>query len=122
MKMNTSSIVILIAIIAIFGGMIWYSMQPGQYDKLAMCIKDSGTTFYGAFWCPHCQEQKRLFGKSASLLPYTECSTVDGKGQLPVCKDAKVETYPTWQFKDGTRKTGTLTLAELASTTGCALQ
>jgi hypothetical protein len=94
MKTNISWIVIGLAVVLIIGGMIWYSSKPGTLDEFALCIKDSGTTFYGAFWCPHCQEQKRLFGKSASKLPYTECSTVDGRGQLPICKEAKNRNIP----------------------------
>lgn len=122
--MNTSWIVIGLAVALIIGGMVWYSSQPGKYDTFATCIKDSGATFFGAFWCPHCQEQKRLFGKSAKNLPYVECSTPDGNGQLSVCKDQGVETYPTWEFASNgttTRKTGTLDLSDLASFTGCAL-
>lgn len=121
MKTNISNIGIGLAVVVIIGGMIWYSQMPGKYDGFAGCIKESGATFYGAFWCPHCQEQKKLFGKSAKNLPYVECSTVDGQGQLPVCKDANVETYPTWEFNGGTRQTGTLSLAEIASSTSCEL-
>jgi thiol-disulfide isomerase/thioredoxin len=95
--------------------------QPGKYDQFAQCLTDKGAKFYGAFWCPHCQAQKRLFGKSAKLLPYVECSTPDGKGKLAVCKDNGVEGYPTWEFADGTRKTGEVPLAELAITTSCPL-
>ncbi len=119
--MNTSTIIVVVAVVLILGGMIWYSNTPGKYDTFATCIKDSGATFYGAFWCPHCQEQKRLLGKSAKRLPYVECSTVDGQGQLPVCTDKKIETYPTWEFKDGSRKTGTLSLSELSELTSCPL-
>ncbi|MDQ5968984.1 MAG: hypothetical protein QG579_141 [Patescibacteria group bacterium] len=97
--------------------------KPGQYDGFAQCIKDSGTTFYGTFWCPHCQSQKALFGRSVKLLPYVECSTPDGQGQLQVCKDAGVTSYPTWQFNASTtdRLTGEVPLAKLAEKTGCTL-
>lgn len=108
-----------IAVIAIICGMVWYSSQPGKFDEFATCIKNSGAEFYGAFWCPHCQEQKAMFGKSAKLLPYVECSTPDGQGQLEVCKTKGVESYPTWLFKNGTKKTGTLSFNDLSSFTGC---
>jgi thiol-disulfide isomerase/thioredoxin len=119
MKTNTSWILVGLAVAAIIGGMIWYSSRPGQYDTFAGCIKESGAKFFGAFWCPHCQEQKALFGKSAKKLPYIECSTPNGQGQLEICKENKVESYPTWHFKDGTVKTGTLSLSDLAAFTGC---
>lgn len=115
----------LIIIILIVGGAIFAIVRnnsaPGKYDQLAQCINDSGTKFYGAFWCPHCQATKAMFGKSAKLLPYIECSTPDGKGQNKVCTDAGVEGYPTWVFPDGTRLTGERTLQELADKTNCPL-
>lgn len=94
---------------------------PSIYDSFATCIKDSGATFYGAFWCPHCREQKTMFGSSAKLLPYVECSTPDGQSQLTVCKEKGVSSYPTWIFANGSTTTGTIQLAELASKTGCQL-
>ena len=92
---------------------------PGKYDAFATCIAQSGTTFYGAFWCPHCSAQKELFGSSVDLLPYVECSTPDKRAQTQVCIDAKIESYPTWEFKDGSRLTGEVSLAGLAQKTGC---
>lgn len=113
---------IVVALVVIFGGLIaWYKLTPGPYDNLATCLKDQGVTFYGAFWCPHCQSNKSLFAKSAKLLPYVECSTPDGKGQLDVCKDAGVTSYPTWEFADGTRITGEVDLATLAEKTSCPI-
>ncbi len=127
MKKYSSWIWLAVAVVAIVGGMVWYSSKPGVYDTFATCINKSGATFWGAWWCPHCKEQKELFGRSASLLPYHECSTPDGNGQLGDCKAAGIESYPTWDFKSltgqatTTRKNGTLSLEELASFTGCPL-
>lgn len=107
--------VILILIIAIGGLFFLASLpdKPGQYDKLAQSIAQSGTKFYGAFWCSNCQTQKAEFGKSAKLLPYIECSTPDTKGQLQVCKDQGITAYPTWVFADGSRRTGVISREEL---------
>lgn len=93
----------------------------GKYDSLAICLKDKGAIFYGAFWCPHCQATKKLFGSSAKLLPYVECSTADGNGQTQICKDKKIMGYPTWEFKDGSRLTGEIPLSQLAEKTSCSL-
>lgn len=95
--------------------------KPSKYDGLAQCINKSGTTFYGAFWCPHCKATKALFGTAAQYLPYHECSTPDGKGELQECIDAGVKGYPTWVFPDGTRITGEQTLESLAEKTNCPL-
>ena len=48
-------------------------------ESFATCIKDSGAIFYGAFWCPHCQNQKAMLKQSAKTRPYVECSTADGQ-------------------------------------------
>lgn len=94
---------------------------PGKYDEFAMCLKEKGAIFYGAFWCPHCRDQKKLFGNSAKLMPYVECSTADASGQLQVCADKKIEGYPTWEFADGSRITRSMTLQELVDKTSCPL-
>lgn len=105
--------------------LLWLSSYlgslPGKYDEFATCLKDKGAVFYGAFWCPHCQSQKALFGRSAKNLPYVECSTADGKGQLQACTDKKIESYPTWTFADGTMEKGEATLEALAQKTSCIL-
>lgn len=88
----------------------------------AQCLKDEGAVFYGAFWCPHCQNQKRMFGREASKsLPYVECSTPDGQGQTEACKEAGVESYPTWHFADGSKSTGEKSIQELSRQTSCPI-
>ncbi len=99
------------------------SLPPpfGLYDAFAKCIASTTTKFYGAWWCPHCREQKTEFGDAAQYLPYVECSTPDGSGELAVCTTIGITNYPTWIFPDGSRLTGTTPLATLAEKTGCAL-
>lgn len=114
---------VLVAL-ALIGGVVWLIKtpgKPGKLDAFATCIKDSGATYYGAFWCPNCKNQEALFGRSAKLLPRVECSTPDGKGQLPICQEKKVEGYPTWDFASGTRVTGTQSLERLSELTSCPL-
>lgn len=129
-KNNTSYKNIFIAfgviVVAAIGYSIYDKQQPGQLDTFAQCVTDSGAKFYGAFWCPHCQAQKALFGKSKDLLPYIECSTPDGNGQNAVCKDKAITSYPTWSFASTTSTTtdmltGEQTLSTIAEKTGCTL-
>ncbi len=94
--------------------------QVTKYDDFAQCLGDAGAKFYGAFWCPHCAEQKALFEKSAKL-PYIECSTPDSKGQMPICATEKIEGYPTWKFADGEVINKVMQLSELAEKTSCPL-
>ena len=64
---------------------------------LAEHLTEEGVLFYGASWCPHCQEQKRLFGASAERLPYIECSPAGpNTPQSPSCSRAGMQSYPTW--------------------------
>ena len=96
------------------------SATPTAYDTFAQCLSDAGAKFYGAYWCPHCQAQKKMFENSKKL-PYVECSTPDGKSQTQVCIDAKVTSYPTWIFADGSILEGERQFAELGEKTSCAL-
>ncbi len=114
----------IVAGAVLVAGMVWLIMAPeksGKLDSFASCLAEKGATFYGAFWCPHCQNQKALFGNSARLLSYVECSTPDGKNQLPVCIEAKINGYPTWEFADGSRESGEVSLERLAEKTFCVL-
>lgn len=103
----------------------WYlmsrSITPGQYDELAQCLNQKGVTEYGAYWCPHCQEQKRVFGKSFKYLNYVECSLPNKGGQTPACKEAGITSYPTWQMADGERRTGKLSPEKLGEINGCEI-
>ncbi|MEK7539379.1 MAG: hypothetical protein AAB595_01940 [Patescibacteria group bacterium] len=94
---------------------------PGKYDALAQCLKDKGAVFYGTFWCKYCQAQKKMFSSSQKLLPYVECSTANGQGQVQACIDKKITGYPTWEFADGSRLKGEIPLAQLAEKTSCEL-
>src|SRR3989344_7448512 len=105
-------------------GIVWLIMaptKPGKLDDFASCLAEKGAIFYGAFWCSHCQNQKALFGNSAKLLNYVECSTPNGRGQEQICIDKKIEGYPTWEYADGSRESGELTLEHLAEKSGCVL-
>lgn len=123
MKKKTLFILTLL-FIAVVMLIVWASIRqnaPSKLDGFAQCLKDKGAVFYGTFWCPHCINQKKLFGTAQRLLPYVECSTADGNHQTPECIEKKIMGYPTWRFADRSEETGTLLLARLAEKTGCVL-
>ncbi len=125
MKKETKYLVgIIIAIILIIGFLAILdpnkASTSSKYDEFSLCLTDKGAKFYGAFWCPHCQAQKKAFGWSKNI-PYIECSTPDTKGQLDICRDAGVNSYPTWIFADGSTLSGEIPLEKLAEKTGCTL-
>lgn len=112
----------IIAIIVLsVGASFFFTRQPGTLDAFTQCLKDKGVIMYGAFWCPHCQATKRMFGSSVKLLPYVECSTPDGQGQTDICKEKNIQSYPTWVFPNGETYSGEHTLAEIASSSQCVL-
>lgn len=126
--MTTENKKLLIAFLAvtlvtagIVGWMLKGQSSPGKLDTFAVCLEEEGATFYGAFWCSHCQSQKALFGSSKDLLPYVECSTPDANDQTAECDAVEIKSYPTWDFAGGERVTGELSLEELSEKTGCPL-
>lgn len=89
-----------------------------RLKALAEHLDASGAKFYGAFWCPACQEQKRRFGSSADRLPYVEC-TPDGRGGglAEACASRDISRYPTWII-GGSRLQGVVEPEELARESG----
>lgn len=117
----------VILVVAIIAGLVFArnasapkadEMANSPIDLFAQCISDAGAKFYGAYWCPHCQAQKKLFNNSKRL-PYIECSTPNGQAQTQVCMDAKIESYPTWVFADGSVLDGEQTFEKLSEKTNC---
>lgn len=124
MQTKTKFIIFIAIIIVLVGGYGLYTnlkpQGPGKLDAFTQCLKSSGAEFYGAFWCPHCNEQKDEFGSSKRYLPYIECSNPDNT-QTQICIDKKIEGYPTWIFADGTSLSGKQSLEILAEKTKCVL-
>jgi uncharacterized membrane protein/glutaredoxin len=66
---------------------------------LARHLAEVGAKNYGAYWCPHCHEQKELFGQQAfALIDYVECDPKGKNARPQMCKEAGVAGYPTWQI------------------------
>ncbi|MEC4983878.1 MAG: vitamin K epoxide reductase family protein [Oscillatoria sp. PMC 1068.18] len=85
---------------------------------LANYLTEIGVKKYGAFWCPHCYEQKQLFGKEAfAKVNYIECDPGGKNPQREVCQASGIKSYPTWEIK-GELYPGVKTLAELAELSG----
>jgi len=86
-------------------------------EKLAKYLKEKGMILYGAYWCPHCKEQKELFGDAAQYLDYVECDA-KGEGANPdECVARGIEGYPTWIY-EGKQYSGTQSLEKLAEIVG----
>ena len=94
-----------------------------KHDGFAHCLSDRGVKMYGAWWCPHCQEQKEMFAKSFKYVNYVECGVKgDVHAKSQVCKDENIKAFPTWQFPPtGERVERVFSLEELSDRTGCSL-
>ncbi len=86
---------------------------------LAQCLADKKVTMYGAYWCSHCQSQKKLFGDSFKYIPYVECTENDGK----VCIAKGIQGFPTWLVPDANGKEtpyeGEQSFEALSKASGC---
>ncbi|MEM4282495.1 MAG: hypothetical protein QXU88_02595 [Candidatus Woesearchaeota archaeon] len=103
------------------GGAVVGETSMSPLDIFAKCLTDSGVKMYGAYWCPHCQNQKAMFGESWKYINYVECAIPNERGQTKECTKAGIMAYPTWVFGDGSRVSGEQTFAQLASKSGCKL-
>jgi uncharacterized membrane protein/glutaredoxin len=88
---------------------------------LARHLAKIGAKEYVAYWCPHCHEQKLLFGKEAYQeikdTVKVECAPDGVKAQPELCKASKIEGFPTWII-NGQSYSGVQNLEELAQVSG----
>ena len=116
----------VVAVILVVGLHLHYSgvfdasagPEDPQLQALAIHLEKTGVKFYGAYWCPRCQEQKAVFASSAKRLPYVECSS-GGRGSAltPPCVKNEIKSYPTWIIGEK-RLTGLVKPRELANASG----
>ncbi len=119
-KTATVGVVVVAAIHLHYIG-VWGKSVGSENPRiraLAEHLQKANVKFYGAYWCPHCKEQKELFGASAERLPYVECSPLGpGTSQAAVCDQKGIQGYPTWII-DGQRYEGVLSLSQLEQYSG----
>jgi uncharacterized membrane protein len=92
---------------------------PAQI-ALARHLRQIGAKEYGAYWCPHCHDQKMLFGKEAAkIINYFECDPKGQNSRAEICQAAAtdIKGFPTWEIK-GQFYSGTQTLDKLAELSG----
>ena len=118
-------VVIAAVIVAALGAtyFVGYYRRAHRYDEFARCLKQHDVKMYGAYWCPHCAEQKAMFDASFKYVNYIECGIPGSTSQVQqVCTDAAIKHFPTWQFPPmGERVEGAIPLEDLSLRTGCPL-
>ena len=127
---------VLLALAVLMGSLIWISVvdpdrpdapvaglraapvvttvsNPSQ-EALADHLTATGAVLYTAYWCPHCHDQKQLFGKQASdKLVVVECAPDGVDAQPKLCTSKGIEGFPSWEI-DGSLDSGVKSLEQLA--------
>jgi uncharacterized membrane protein len=90
--------------------------------QLANHLAKVGAKEYVAYWCPHCHEQKLLFGKEAYKVitdnnVKVECAQDSPVGRPQDCKAAGIEGFPTWIINNKSYS-GVQNLSDLANASG----
>jgi len=85
--------------------------------KLAEHLTQEGAVMYNAYWCPHCHDQKELFGKvAAEKLNLVECAKDGFNNKRELCEAKGITGFPSWEIK-GSIDSGVKSLKELAELT-----
>jgi hypothetical protein len=116
-------IVIAVLIAAAFATAMYLGLRKrgSRLDSFAQCLAVKQAKMYGAYWCPHCTDQKEMFESSFAYVPYVECGVPGSRDEAQVCKEAGIKHFPTWEFAAGDRQEGTLSPQALGAKTGCSL-
>ena len=78
---------------------------------------------YGAWWCPHCVEQKEKFAASFEYVPYVECG-IKGETHAAVAGLQRRKSQPLSHLAisaDGRTSGAHFHSEELSDRTGCPL-
>ena len=94
-------------------------VKDGQYAEIAKCLTEKGVKFYGVYWCPHCSDQKKMFGDDLRYITYVECDPRGANADPAACKAAGVQRYPTWGFPGQENLVGPQEPADLAKKANC---
>ena len=129
-----------LALAVLLGGLIWASvLDPARPDAvatgpgapppvltksnpatiaLAEHLTASGAVMYSAYWCPHCHEQKEMFGKEAAKnLKVVECAPTGQNNEAKLCQSKGIEGFPSWEI-NGELDSGVKQLPDLARLSG----
>lgn len=91
------------------------TQQPDNLDTFAQCLTENWATMYWSKTCPHCLEQKEMFGDSFQYIDYVECTE-----EFERC--ANLRGVPAREFSDGSIVEWRQALETLATLTNCKLK
>ena len=112
------AIVTLTATLGVYANQGKLAAQSNSYaGRLAQHLTATNAKMYGAYWCSHCENQKRQFGEAQKLIPYIECDANGVNPQTALCKQKGIKGFPTWEI-NGKMLSGERSLDELANESG----
>ena len=90
------------------------ALSSPEKIKLAEHLTNEGAVMYNAYWCPHCHDQKEMFGKEASeKLNLVECAKDGFNNKRELCEAKGITGFPSWEI-NGSIDSGVKSLEELA--------
>ena len=98
---------------------VTFDSKDSSTAKLAKCLTQKGVRMYGAYWCPHCADQKAMFGDDFHFVKYFECDPKGPDSQTARCTKDKIDGYPTWYFPKSGFDPGVKELDKIATLSGC---
>ena len=131
---------LIVAFAVLMGGLIWSNqVDPSRANEInlsnervspaittvsskekinfAKFLNENNIVMYSAYWCPHCHDQKQLFGKKAvENLKIVECAKDGKNNNYKLCQEKGIEGFPSWEI-DNEIYSGTVSLNELANMT-----
>ncbi len=122
----------VIAVVVVFGSIIIQGGDTGASGNLSSDIPTTSDEFqiglakhlgkmravmYGSFQCPHCNEQKRMFGSAFKYITYVECHPQGENADPSLCFAKGIVNYPTWEI-GGRYYEGTMTLQKISEISG----
>ena len=137
---------LIISFVVLIGGLIWSNqVDPAKANnkniyiqekispaitttssaeniRFAKFLNKNNINMYSAYWCPHCHDQKQLFGKEAvKELNIVECAKDGKNNQFDLCREKNIDGFPSWEINNQIYS-GTKELEELAELTNYPLK
>lgn len=106
-------IIMLTVILLVYGAYVKLTMP--DYGAFASCLTQNNIVMYGTNWCPHCQNQKKMFGSAFKDIIFIDCDV------SPDCKELGIKAYPTWAVNGTLLEPGVMELDALGGISDCEL-
>jgi len=129
---KTLALSVIIAVVVVFGSTVIQGRDAGMsggipsgassgandfQTGLAKYLGKAGAVMYGSFQCPHCNQQKKLFGSAFKYITYVECNPKGENANPSLCLAKGIMNYPTWEI-GGRYYEGAMTLEKISEISG----